>query len=328
MTSDGGAIVGRSADDRYNVVQGQSRISGVTRDTYGNADGVQYDLAKEDAFRGEQVAVLHLYTGEGFDFRMPSAALGEKGFQVVRWVEPPSLGDFQRTLDRCSQFWLISADACHLDDRYIGVIERFFRSGKGVYIWADNSPYVADASLVANRLLQVSFEGNYPGGHVVGLQNAKGRTGLMPNHQISTGIEYLYEGITVARIIESNTPVEPLLVGSDGVLIAACYDQDGMRAIVDGGFTRLYREWDSAGTGRYVKNAASWLVNLEHRNRSPSEGHSAARDSKLRGRAVSSWLDASSVEGVGDSTSKQSGTTRQESSSEQSGALRTPRNRG
>ena len=46
-------------------------------------------------------------------------------------------------------------------------------------------------------------------------------------------------------------------------MVAAYYDRDGHRAILDGGFTRLYLKWDTAGTGRYVKNAASWLVNAE-----------------------------------------------------------------
>ena len=45
--------------------------------------------------------------------------------------------------------------------------------------------------------------------------------------------------------------------------MAAFYDHDGKRAILDGGFTRLYNKWDTAGTGRYVKNAAAWLVNVE-----------------------------------------------------------------
>jgi hypothetical protein len=35
------------------------------------------------------------------------------------------------------------------------------------------------------------------------------------------------------------------------------------RAILDGGFTCLYMRWDTAGTGRYVKNAAAWLANAE-----------------------------------------------------------------
>ena len=37
----------------------------------------------------------------------------------------------------------------------------------------------------------------------------------------------------------------------------------GRRALVDGGFTRLYHKWDSAGTDRYVVNAAAWLANIE-----------------------------------------------------------------
>ena len=32
---------------------------------------------------------------------------------------------------------------------------------------------------------------------------------------------------------------------------------------MDGGFTRLAVSWDDAGTARYVKNAASWLVHAE-----------------------------------------------------------------
>ena len=41
------------------------------------------------------------------------------------------------------------------------------------------------------------------------------------------------------------------------------YEKDGKRAIFDGGFTRLYNGWETAGTPRYVKNAAAWLANYE-----------------------------------------------------------------
>jgi len=37
------------------------------------------------------------------------------------------------------------------------------------------------------------------------------------------------------------------------------------RVMVDCGFTKLYLQWDTAGTARYVKNAAIWLLGLEHR---------------------------------------------------------------
>src|SRR6476469_7642981 len=42
-------------------------------DRYGNAAGNQFDLARDGAFEGQTVAVLHFYTGEGFDFHLPEA---------------------------------------------------------------------------------------------------------------------------------------------------------------------------------------------------------------------------------------------------------------
>jgi hypothetical protein len=54
-----------------------------------------------------------------------------------------------------------------------------------------------------------------------------------------------------------------LIWSTDGNVVASVYEKDGKRLIIDGGFTRLYVNWDTAGTGRYVKNAAAWLVNFE-----------------------------------------------------------------
>ena len=56
----------------------------VHKDTYGNAQGNQYDLAVDGAFDGQTVAVLHFCME--FDFALPKAALKEKGFSVYRWV--------------------------------------------------------------------------------------------------------------------------------------------------------------------------------------------------------------------------------------------------
>ena len=84
----------------------------------------------------------------------------------------------------------------------------------------------------------------------------------MPNHLITTGLQQIYEGITIATI-QDNQNLKPLIYNSEGNVVAAYYEQNGKRAILDGGFTRLYVSWDEAGTGRYVKNAAAWLVNYE-----------------------------------------------------------------
>ena len=40
------------------------------------------------------------------------------------------------------------------------------------------------------------------------------------------------------------------MYGSDGNLVVAVYDHQGRRAVLDGGFTRLYMNWDTAGTGQ------------------------------------------------------------------------------
>jgi hypothetical protein len=81
-------------------------------------------------------------------------------------------------------------------------------------------------------------------------------------HLLTTGLEYLYEGITIATIAPTKD-LTPILYGSANNLVTAVYEKDGKRAVLDGGFTRLYNKWDTAGTGRYVKNAAAWLANAE-----------------------------------------------------------------
>jgi hypothetical protein len=233
------------------------------RDHYGNAAGNQYDLAVDGAFKGQTVAVLHLYTGEGFDFSLPKAALAQKGLSVYRWINaPPPPRELAAALKKSCQLWIISGAQRQLSDEHIKIIKDYFDAGHGVYIWGDNEPFYADANAVAEALLGAKMLGNLPGAQTVGLQHKGGRDGILPNHLLSTGLEHLYEGVTIATI-QPNQALQPLLYGSAGNLVTAFYDRGGKRAILDGGFTRLYISWDDAGTARYVKNAAAWLVNYE-----------------------------------------------------------------
>jgi len=235
----------------------------VKSDSYGNAAGSQYDLAVDGAFKGQTIAVLHLYTGEGFDFSEPQAALKQKGFSVYRWLnQPPSPEALDSALAKSCQLWIISSSTQKLNDKHAKVIKKFFDSGKGVYIWGDNQPYYADANFIAQKLLGVSMQGNTMGNQTVNILAKGSKSGLMPNHLITTGLQNVYEGITIATI-DDNKDLTPIIYGSAGNLVAAAYEQDGKRLIFDGGFTRLYINWDTAGTGRYVKNAAAWLVNYE-----------------------------------------------------------------
>lgn len=258
------------AEKFYTKYAGQTQIEGAGKDRFGNADGEQYDLAKPKAFKGQTIAVMHLYTGgdfggwqDDFDFKLPEQALKEKGFEVYRWTQVPSLQEFRRILDFSCQFWLIPTAECCLSDEHIRIIKNFFDSGKGIYLWGDNWPYYADTNILASIMFGVTMSGSVPGGNILTIRRREGSPGLIP-HLVTTGIEYLFEGVTIATLQRSQT-LMPLVYGSANNLLIATFDDGKRRAIIDGGFTRLYINWDTAGTGRYVKNAAAWLANVEHR---------------------------------------------------------------
>jgi len=235
------------------------------RDGYGNAQGNQHDLAVDGAFEGQTIAVLHLYVDPTFDFSLPKAALKEKGFSVYRWVnQPPSPRELEAALAKACQLWVISDSTRKLNEEHLAIIKRFFESGRGVYIWGDNEPYYADANALGQALLGVTMSGNLMGDQVVNLQKTEGgkTVGVRRGHLLTTGLEFLYEGITIATI-QPNEVLQPLVYGSAGNYVAGFFDKGGKRAIFDGGFTRLYNKWDTAGTARYVKNAAAWLTNAE-----------------------------------------------------------------
>lgn len=252
----------RDADGRERTVVIERQVK---KDRFGNADGRQHDLAVDGAFDGQTIAVLHLYTGGGFDFALPKAALAEKGFSVFRWLNhPPPPKELEAKLEKANQLWIISGDTPQLTDEHLAVIRRFYESGRGLYLWGDNAPYAQDAAKVARALFGVELKSDPydPGQKVVGLQKGGAGPGLTRDHLLTTGIEQLYEGHSIAYLPRPG-PLTPLIHGSDGHVVAAYYDAKGRRAIVDGGFTRLYMVWDTAGTGRYVKNAAAWLANVE-----------------------------------------------------------------
>jgi len=253
-------------DDNGNVKRngnGQVVYKEVARDNYGNAKGNKYDLAVDGAFEGQTILVLQMYSEESFDFKAPEKALKEKGFGVFRYINnPPDAAKLKKDLSQSCQLWIISDSYSKLNDDHLKVIKQFFDDGHGIYIWGDNDPYYADANKVANYLFGGEMTGNLMGDQPVGLQSDSTGVGVRKNHLITTGIENVYEGITIATI-SKNKFLKPLIYGSAGNLITAVYEKDGKRAILDGGFTRLYYKWETAGTDRYVKNAAAWLVNLE-----------------------------------------------------------------
>ena len=250
----------------YNKIAGQNDIginevnkSKISRDCYGNLAGTEYDLCPNFAFNGETIAVLQFYN---FDFSFAKSALEQKGFSLHIWTNTPAILEFEQVLNNSCQLWIISDSRIHLNSSYLDIIKKFFEKGRGVFIWGDNYPFIADANLVAMHLFNGSMSGNVSGDKCVEVQKVPKKSGFKPNHLISTGIVKLYEGVTVATIAE-NPDLDPLVYGSADNVVASVYDKNGKRSIIDGGFTRLFHKWDSEGTQRYVVNAAAWLVNVE-----------------------------------------------------------------
>jgi hypothetical protein len=241
----------------YSEWAGQNQIAGAGADQYGNANGSQYDLIQDRSVIEATVVVLNLYSG--LNMSQPRAALERKGFTVLELRDCRGLSE---RLANAAELWIISDSLQHLTSDALDAIESFFHSGRGLYIWGDNDPYFADANLVLRRLFNVAMFGNSQGDHVVSMLTSGKTSGLIPGHLVTTGLVNIYEGITIAEVPTTEL-LRPLVYGSNGRVVTAYFDHDGRRAIVDGGFTRLYHKWESAGTDRYIVNAAAWLLNIE-----------------------------------------------------------------
>lgn len=116
--------------------------------------------------------------------------------------------------------------------------------------------------------------------------------GFSDRHPVFTGIETLYEGVTIGHLhnLDRCDGLVQLMRGSDGGVVTSAYDKGGHRILIDGGFTRLYDSlWNqSAGTARFVINAACWMYNWEGRN-AEWQVKRAKERAKVAEAAVKEW---------------------------------------
>ena len=257
----------------YSKYAGQSLIPGVKTDMYGNPLGSEYDLAKDGAFKGYKVVIVSLCSTwvNKISLRPVIDALQKKGFSVLIFSEKFTLQELKNVLDgNNSQLWLIADQKGHLSEEHYEFICDFFQKGRGLYIWSDNAPFLVDTNIIISRLFHTEMKGDYLGRKVLTIQKAEKEPGIIKDHLITTGVQSFYEGSTISNV-RIDGGLKPLVYSSDGLIVTAYYDSDGKRCLVDGGFTRLYAEWDSAGTDRFVVNCAAWLANLERFGYSPEE---------------------------------------------------------
>eukprot|EP00300_Choanocystis_sp_HF-7_P015654 c19130_g2_i2.p1 GENE.c19130_g2_i2~~c19130_g2_i2.p1 ORF type:complete len:336 (+),score=60.71 c19130_g2_i2:425-1432(+) len=241
----------------YNENAGKVGSGGAAQlDKFGNALGSNFDLGVDGAFVGMTITVLHQYS---FDFALPTAAMKKKGFSVERFTSTPSVEQLEAALAKSCQLWLVSTGTPQINSGHVQAIKRFYENGRGLFIWGDNDPFYYDANVVSSTIWGIKMSGNLYGNECVGPSNSGAG---FREHFVMTGISKLYEGITIATI-DSHPKFRDVMRGSANNLVTSAYDEGGRRALIDGGFTRLYCNWDTAGTERFVINCAVWLANLD-----------------------------------------------------------------
>ena len=163
-----------------------------------------------------------------------------------------------------------------LDEKAFKSIEEFVKAGKGLCLLADDEPFTAEADELARRLFGARVGGNYLADKTAAV---RGR-GLTPaevrkfggqfeadDHPLLTGVNFLFEGITVSNVSVSDK-LDAALRASDGKTLIAVSKVPGRRVVIDCGFTRYCHGptertsyvSKTAGTVRLAQNVAAYLA--------------------------------------------------------------------
>jgi len=190
------------------------------------------------------------------------------GLKLKIWKGIPSFAEFQTTLNapETKQLWVISTNSDCIPSQFLTEIQSFHRRNGALYLLGDNDPYNVSVNTVLARVLPgLTLSGNYHGAKLVSARSGASGPGFEP-HYIFTGVQNLYEGITIARFTGRHSSIQYIMNSSEGQPVLGIVegtDNGCGRIAVDGGFTRLFHTWDNAGSARFVKNIAGWLCALD-----------------------------------------------------------------
>lgn len=277
----------------YNSIAGRTvdailRDQNTVLDAHQNPMGSQYDLPR-DGTMGEHNLVICWFSEHG-TYGKPVEALRSKGFKVVvHNSQRSTVQQMMVSFLNADVVWLVSGPKIVEGgfDQLVNALESFHRRGGGIFLWTDNDPYFAHANQVLLRLLpgeDICMEGNDRGEQIMKVHTDGHSPGkLTKSHLIMTGLNSLYEGVTVSHLSRlgplkvlatynngSGYSGKPYCAVADAEVYRKCKAPNKVgrgRLVIDGGFTKLYDEcWSkTAGTERYVKNASAWLLNMNSR---------------------------------------------------------------
>ncbi|KAN0015982.1 hypothetical protein ACTFIU_005932 [Dictyostelium citrinum] len=245
----------------------------VELDQYSNPKGIEHDLGVEGAFTQFTILIGRFYNYSDLECIKD---LKSKGFQTV---EALTQKDFITKLPQSDLALIISGytnDNTTTEQEFTDKVEEYHKVGKGLFIWNDNTPYTLHGNWVTQRLYGITANGNEPGKQDLTLGNGLDKQHFS-SHLVTSGIVNLYEGITIssfADLTPANGKLEVLATSSQGnkIMLVSSTDPTKVdancgRVVIDSGFTKLFAQFFSAGTSRYVKNCCVWLLALDHRFR-------------------------------------------------------------
>jgi hypothetical protein len=204
----------------------------------------------------------------------PIDALKVKGFQV-KHVKAESAFLSEIRSKRYQIAWVISTNSI-ADATFISTVAEFHSTGGAIFLFADNVPYISHASEFLNKKFGVTLTGDFYGCQTLTYrENGHLSQGNFGQHDIFTGIKHLYEGNTICHPVYSNPATDKVLItvatATDGNPSISVFDPpvastEG-RLCLDCGFTKLYINWDDAGTARYIVNVSCWLAGIDRQHK-------------------------------------------------------------
>ena len=256
------------------------------------------DWFRPGEFKGKRVLIACYYWEGSTDDAVPlnhvPKVLRDMGFTVDIAHQPAHLPK----LEPYDEVWVVSGSGSTFDKSDAEKLQAFMKKGKGVYVLADNTPYIYEANVIAGALYGVHLDGAYYGGQVVHViapgqlkklvdeAMKKGDLGKLAelrragflngklyaeDHELLSGITEIFEGITIAALTPSKD-LEVILRASDNQDLVAVSRRQGERLVIDGAFTRLYCGWEeNARTStQWYQNVAAYLAGKKRSDLPPN----------------------------------------------------------
>ncbi|CAF3546896.1 unnamed protein product [Rotaria socialis] len=261
----------------YNEFAGKSNIEKADMyDKYGNPEGRAYDLGRDGSFTEYAILIGQLYIESELSdeaMQKPTDALKVKGFQVKHVKgEVAFLSELRSK--RYQIVWVISTNNT-ADATLISALTEFHSTGGGIFLFADNVPYISPVSEFLNKTFGVTLAGDFYGQQTLTYkENGHLSAGNFGQHAIFTGIKNLFEGVTICHPVHSTAASTGVLItvatATDGNPSISVYDPPTTstegRLCLDCGFTKLFINWNDAGTERYIVNVSCWLAGIDRHN--------------------------------------------------------------